>query len=145
MSIPTPEFLSPSLSEAFERCKPTLDRFTVSLDAMSHDIKLLEESLSARGIRVHFSGDLKTHIFGEGCDASLSWAEDAQSKRWRLILRKSWNHPDCPDEVRPLIECPASDRMAVYPTLATWLEMLTEKVYVPDLVQHELPPAQEGL
>jgi hypothetical protein len=98
------------------------------LDAVTAEIRRVESRLAHLGI--HRMSWVTT--FGSGpFKQTLSWSEDLESERWRLLYSVFWQQrgPDPSRWIgrsasRPLVDCPGDVRIRSHPFLGRLLRQL---------------------
>jgi hypothetical protein len=152
-----PKVNSPRLASVLETAGPKIDSFTTTLDAISEDIRMMEQWILKSGIRFEMKVLCNTGgpFLIDAEDATdvwlshsgLSWSCADDGKTWRIhfeenLASKDNNMPTL--RRRPLIETPVPVRLQIETALANLIKEIadcipSERVYgaSPSLVELE--------
>lgn len=105
------------LDRLIKKYEPVIKRKNITLDEISKDIKKTEIFLNNTGVKDPYFFEIplttKEYLF-------LSWEFMDKQKSFRFCLITEFD--DGSFIVKPLIECPAKDRMLAHPYLESFIE-----------------------
>ncbi|HLI79274.1 MAG TPA: hypothetical protein VKV03_04795 [Candidatus Binataceae bacterium] len=139
----TPKVNSPLLSKILETAGPRISQFTATLDAISHDILMIEKLLLESGIRYEAAvpflrSAYEDGTFPDGPAAALMWFGGEDGKTWRIYFvgktsiwdsdAHEWREKREEREVRPLIETTVRIRLAADEPLSRLVAEVAEPI-----------------
>jgi hypothetical protein len=116
MAITPPTFRDPFLNEAITEGRQAIEGRIAALDAVSADIRALDDYLERCAVRVKVTVSL-----GSTKDGDVCW-DFAEPDRWRLVYRQGDSF------ARPLLETSTDVRLRARPALPRLLRILASQL-----------------
>jgi hypothetical protein len=129
-----PQFNSTLIDAALQEVSQIFEHHQNDIDCVSNDVRAFEKYVKSKNVAVSHSQEFS---LTNAPDILLLWDKgpgDCKEFRLRCAVREwsdeegqqGWRYTD----VRPLIECPLSLRMAAYPFLPRFLKSLAKAIQI---------------